>query len=73
MLPPVYAVAVMVKVFIVKVAVALHGPHILTVHLDPLITTEQFPDPEQYADHPVKVEPVFGVAVAVSVTFVPAG
>ena len=55
----------------VKVAVALHGPHILTVHVDPLITTEQLPDPEQYADQPVKVEPVF--AVAVSVTFVPAG
>jgi hypothetical protein len=56
--------------FFLKVALALHGPHIFTVHLDPLITTEQFPEPEQDATQLVNVEPVF--AVAVNVTVVPA-
>jgi hypothetical protein len=56
--------------FFLKVAVALHGPHIFTVTLDPMITVEQLPVPEQDADQPVKVESEF--AVAVSVTFVPA-
>ena len=57
--------------FFLKVAVALHGPHIFTVTLDPIITVcSNFPVPEQDADQPVKVDPVF--AVAVSVTFVPA-
>ena len=50
-----------------KVAVTLHGPHILSVHLDPIITTEQLPDPEQNADQPLKLEPVFAVAVNVTV------
>jgi hypothetical protein len=35
-----------------------------------MITVEQFPVPEQEADHPVKVDPVF--ALAVRVTGVPA-
>lgn len=56
--------------FFLKVAVALHGPHIFIVTLDPIITVEQLPVPEQDADQPIKVDPVF--AVAVSVTFVPA-
>jgi hypothetical protein len=53
--------------FFLKVAVAVHCPHILSLHFDPIITVEQLPVPEQTADQPVKVEPAFGVAVSVTV------
>lgn len=53
--------------FFLKVAVAVHCPHIVSVHFDPIIFTEQLPVPEQTADQPVKVEPVFGVAISVTV------